>query len=285
MGQTDVFVESGFHHQYMRNTLQLNIGNGVFSEIGQLAGISNTDWSWAPLIADYDNDGHKDLFITNGILHDTIDRDFLNYKSDYFASKQLNITPDDIGHLMSLLPSEDIPNYMFRNQGDQQFEDVSVKWGFDAPLRSAGAAYSDLDNDGDLDLITNNINDVAQIFENNASDDPAHHYLQVLLEGEGANTHGIGSKVMLYTNGTKQYMEQMPSRGYLSSVSPVLHFGLGAHEVVDSLKVIWADGRHYVATNVNANQRLRIDQRDAEFRRDELQEIEPIFEVVSSPIR
>lgn len=259
----EVFVESGFHHQYMRNTLQLNIGEGVFSEIGQVAGVSNTDWSWTPLIADYDNDGQKDLFVTNGILHDTIDRDFLNYKSNYFASKQQNITPEDIAYLMDLLPSVDAPNYMFRNGGAHQFEDVSDQWGMGAPLKTTGAVYSDLDNDGDLDLITSNINEYALIFENRSTSQDTNHYLQIALEGDGGNTQGIGTKVMVYTRGDKQVLEQMPSRGYLSSVSPVLHFGLGNHNVIDSVVVMWPDGRQQSMQDVAVDQRMTVLQNDA----------------------
>ncbi len=256
-------VQSGFHYQYMRNTLQLNNGNGTFSEIGQLAGISNTDWSWAPLVADYDNDGKNDLFVTNGILHDITNRDFLRYRVNYLIKNNYDLTPKDLLHLMEKLPSSDLTNYAFKNTGNLQFKDVSTAWGLARPLISNGAAYSDLDNDGDLDLVTNNVNDYASVFENRASEITGNNYLRIDLKGSGGNTYGIGSKITLYTNGTEQYKEQMPTRGYLSSVSPTLHFGLGRHTVVDSLRVIWPDGEVQILRGIKANQRLTLYQRDA----------------------
>ena len=223
--------------------LQLNNGDGTFSEIGQLAGVSNTDWSWTPLIADYDNDGRKDVFVTNGTLHDATDLDFLDFKRTYVAMKRQQLVPGDIAVLMEKLPTSDVANYVFRNEGNLRFRDVSSDWGLNVPLRSTGAAYSDLDNDGDLDLVTNNINEYASVFENRTADVSDNNYLQINLEGTGQNTFGLGAKVTLYTGGDKQYAEQMPTRGYLSSVSPILHFGLGGHAAVDSLLVIWPDGR------------------------------------------
>ena len=283
-GLFKLFVESGFHYQYMRNTLQLNNGDGTFSEVGQLAGLSNTDWSWAALIADYDNDGRKDLWVTNGILHDSIDRDFLTFKNNYMRSKQYNLEPGDIAFLMEAMPSSDLANYAFKNSGGLRFQDVSAAWGLGAPLKSTGAAYTDLDNDGDLDLITNNINEPATVFENHATDREGHHYLQLDLRGADKNTAGIGAKVTLYAGGHQQYIEQMPMRGYLSSVSPTVHFGLGGQTAVDSLRVIWPDGKQQTLKAIEANQRLVVHQKDAAVVDDPLPAVAPIFEAVPSPV-
>ena len=280
----DLFVRSGFHHQYMRNTLHLNNGDGTFSEIGQLAGLSNTDWSWTPLIADFDNDGRKDVFVTNGILHDSIDRDFLAFKNNYMRSKQYNLEPGDIAFLMESMPSSELTNYAFKNGGGLRFQDVSADWGLDAPLKSTGAAYADLDNDGDLDLITNNINDFAYVFENRSVDVLAHKYLQIDLRGAGKNTAGIGAKITLYAGGHQHYIEQMPMRGYLSSVSPALHVGLGGQTTVDSLTVIWPDGKQQTLKNIEANQRLALRQKDAADVDDPPPAAAPVFEEVPSPI-
>lgn len=258
----ETFVRSGFHHQYMRNMLQLNNGDGTFSEIGQLAGVSNTDWSWAPLIADYDNDGRKDLFVTNGTLHDVLDLDFLAFKRNYVAMKR-QLDPDDIAALMEVLPSSDVPNYAFRNEGNLRFQNVSSHWGLDVPLKSTGAAYADLDNDGDLDLVTNNINEYASVFENRTAGASDNNYLQIQLEGTGRNTFGVGAKLTVYAGGGKQYAEQMPTRGYLSTVSPILHFGLGGLAAIDSLHVIWPDGSAENLVNVEANRRITVRQENA----------------------
>jgi hypothetical protein len=273
----DRFVQSGFHHQYMRNMLQLNNGDGTFSEIGQLAGVSNTDWSWAPLIADYDNDGRKDLFVTNGTLHDATDLDFLAFKRNYVAMKRQRLDPGDIAVLMEKLPTSDVANYVFRNEGNLRFRNVSAEWGLGVPLKSMGATYSDLDNDGDLDLVTNNINDYASLFENRSAHAPGNNYLQIKLEGRGKNTFGIGAKVTVYAGGEQQYAEQMPTRGYLSTVSPILHFGLGKLAAVDSVHVIWPDGSAETLIHVEANRRITVHQEN---------DASPaVFKEVPSPIK
>jgi hypothetical protein len=280
----DRHVRSGFHHQYMRNMLQVNNGDGTFSEIGQLAGISNTDWSWAPLIADYDNDGLKDLYVTNGIVNDIIDRDFLAFKRSYTAGKRNNLDPADIAYMMDRLPSSDIDNYVFRNNGDLRFTDVSSDWGLGQPLKSMGAVYTDLDNDGDLDLVVNNINEYASVFENRSADVSGNNYLQIDLNGAGKNTFGIGAKVSLYAGGEKQYLEQMPMRGYLSSVSPTLHFGLGQEPSVDSLQVIWPDGKKQILKNIQINRRLSLHQEDAAQVHDAPPADPPVFDEIPPPI-
>ncbi|MFB6248108.1 MAG: VCBS repeat-containing protein [Salinibacter sp.] len=256
-------VASGFHHQYTLNTLQLNTGTGPYSEISQLAGVSNTDWSWASLLADYDNDGWKDLFVTNGILHDITNRDFIRYRRQYMEKRNYDLKPKDVAVLMKNLPSESLENYAFRNEGGLRFEDVSSAWGLDAAANSNGAAYGDLDRDGDLDLVTNNINETAFVYENRANRRNGSHYLKVRLQGQGQNTYGIGAKVTAYTDSVTQYLEQFPTRGYLSSVRPVLHFGLGARSQVDSVRVVWPDGRTQTRRDVAVNQTLTFRQENA----------------------
>ena len=278
-------VAAGFHHQYMRNTLQLNNGEGTFSEVGQIAGISNTDWSWAPLVADFNNDGRKDLFITNGTLHDITDKDFLEYRTNYVIRKKGKLEPPDVAHLMEVLPSSDLNNYLFENRGGLDFANVAEEWGLARGLKSTGAAYADLDNDGDLDLVTNNINDYAYVFENRIADARQDSsYLSVDLKGEGANTFGIGAKVTLWAGGTMQYAEQMPAKGYLSTVSPLLHFGLGEHTRIDSLQIVWPDGREQTLENIKAGQRVTLRQREAAQGSGRPPSEAFVFEEIASPI-
>ncbi len=256
-------VASGFHYQYTANTLQLNNGNGTYSEIGQLAGISNTDWSWAPLVADYDNDGWKDLYVSNGLLHDFTNRDFMRYRMQMLERKNYDLQPRDVKTLMDNLPSTDLENYAFENRGGVTFRDVSGQWNLDDSLNTNGVAYADLDGDGDLDLVANNINETAVVYENRASDREDGHFLKVQLQGEGKNTYGIGTEVTVYTDSVSQYVEQYPARGYLSSVSPTLHFGLGSRTQVDSVRVVWPDERTQIRRDVQANQTLTVRQENA----------------------
>ncbi len=258
----DLNIRAGFYYQYMRNMLQLNNGNGTFSEIGQLSGISNTDWSWAPLFADFDNDGWKDLFVTNGYLRDYTNMDFLMYMQDQLSHKQGGVYRQQLLDILQHMPSSDVSNYLFKNNANLSFRNMSRQWGIDSFSNSNGAAYADLDNDGDLDLVINNINKPAFIYRNE-SDKKLNHFLEINLEGTGNNTQGIGAKIYLYANGKEQYLEQITSRGYESSVSPVLHFGLGKDNVVDSLKIIWLSGKMQVLTNVKANQFITLKEKDA----------------------
>ncbi|MEZ0484655.1 VCBS repeat-containing protein [Fibrella aquatica] len=258
-------VESGFHHQIMRNMLQISNGDGTFRETGQLAGISNTDWSWAPLLADYDNDGWKDLYVTNGYVRDYTNQDFLKYMADFMQNRPANPQREDILELVHRMPSSNVPNYAFRNRGERDgnvtFENAGQAWGLTQVSNSTGAAYADLDNDGDLDLIVNNTNQPAYIFRNET--DKKRSFISLKLVGSGANTQGVGAKVTISRKGNRQYAEQMPTQGYQSSVSPRLHFGLGTDTVVDSLIIVWPTGKQQLLTNVKANQLLTLRETDA----------------------
>lgn len=279
----DLNLKVGFHYQYMRNMLQLNNGDGTFSEIGQLAGISNTDWSWAPLFADYDNDGWKDLFVTNGYLKDYTNMDFLKYMGDFLQNRG-QVWRKDLLELIQQMPSSDVINYIYKNNGDLTFTNMGAAWGMNQASNSNGAAYTDLDNDGDLDLVVNNINQPAFIFQNQTNEKPDHHFLQLKLEGAGKNTFGIGAKVTLYAQGKQQYQEQMPARGYQSSVSPILHFGLGEASAVDSLRVVWQSGKQQVLREVKSNQVLSLQEKNALSTYRYPQVSAPIFEEVKSPV-
>jgi enediyne biosynthesis protein E4 len=263
----DVFnlkVSFGYHPQYARNTLQLNRGNGVFSEIGYLAGVYATDWSWAALFADLDNDGFKDLYVTNGIFRRPNDLDYINYVSNdaIQASLAQGITEENL-KLLGQMPQIPIPNHAFRNNGDLTFSNQAPAWGLAEPGFSNGAVYVDLNNDGSLDLVVNNINAPASIYRNRSREVNGHRFLKVSLEGEGGNTGGIGARVTVRHGGRMQMLEQMPTRGFQSSVDPRLHFGLGRDSVVDTVLVVWPDRRFQVLTDVPADAFLTLSQADA----------------------
>jgi hypothetical protein len=282
-GKFDLNVRSGFYYQYMRNMLQLSNGNGTFSEVGQLAGISKTDWSWAALAADYNNDGLKDLFVTNGYLRDYTNLDFIKYMDDYVKAK-VRLKREDVLEIINHMPASNVMNYMFTNLDGVRFENRTGAWGMAIPSNSNGAAYADLDNDGDLDIVVNNINANAFIYRNESSKDPKNHYLRIKLKGEGRNTIGIGAKVTVKANNTSQFFEQMNTRGYLSSVSPTINVGLGVYKVIDTLLVNWPSGRQQILTSVNSNSEVLLNERDAVLNLKQTQPIATVFKKVKAPI-
>jgi enediyne biosynthesis protein E4 len=244
-----LMLDSGFHHQQMRNTLQLNTGNDIhgvpiFSEIGQMAGVSATDWSWSPLFVDVDNDGLKDLFVTNGYLHDFTSMDFLKFTVEEARNKaKQNGENFKVYELIGKMSSTKTGDYLFKNNGDLTFSNFTKEWGMDRPNLSFGSTYADLDNDGDLDLITNNTNEPSSIWENSSADKKLNSYLRIKLLGPSKNSFGIGAKIMVEANGSTQYQELFLTRGFQSSVEPIAHFGLGSNQTIDKVKVIWPDGR------------------------------------------
>lgn len=256
-------VNVGLHHQYMRNMLHLNQGNGRFSEIGQIAGVSNTDWSWAALLADFDNDGWKDLFVSNGYRRDYTNLDFLKYMGDFIQNHRGNLKRENILDLVAKIPSSNISNYIFRNDKNGGFENVTKVWGLSKPFNSNGAAYADLDNDGDLELVINNVDSPASIYKNWIQETQPLNWLQLELKGAGENQFGIGSRIYLFSGGNLQMQEQMPSRGYQSSVSQILHFGLGSVSMLDSLLIIWPGGKSEILKNLPINTRLVLDQKNS----------------------
>ncbi len=272
--QYDKFYKAvglGYSYQYMRNTLQLNRGDGKFSEIGQLAGIYKTSWSWAPLFADLDNDGYQDIFITNGFPKNITDLDFVKYRSDAKKTgdpkKQFAILIDSL----SARPGIKTHSYCYKNNADYTFGDSSLQWGFDKPNYSNGAAYADLDNDGDLDLITSSIDEPANIYRNTTieKNKKAANYLRIKLKGTINNVDAITSKIDIKYNGQIQTRNLNIVRGFESSVEAVAHFGLGTQSIVDTLIVSWPDGKKSIVTKVKANQVIAIDYKTSNPEKDE----------------
>ena len=232
----------------------------MFSEIGQLAGVAATDWSWSPLLCDVDNDGWKDLFITNGIYRRANDLDYVKFLTGgnkLYPSRDLTKYSDkELYEKMPLYPNY---NCIFKNNGDLTFSNMNKTWGFSTLSFSNGSTYADLDNDGNLDLITNNINVPAYIYRNNAKALTGNHFLSVVLKGKGMNTRGIGTRVTLYCGGHEQVAEQFPTRGFLSATTDVLHFGLGKAKVIDSVLVRWPDLSEQIIKNVPADTSVTLD--------------------------
>jgi hypothetical protein len=257
-------VRAGYHPQIARNTLQLNRGDGRFSEIGLLAGVSATDWSWAPLLADLDDDGQKDLFITSGIYRRPNDLDYIEFVGQPSVQATFADTSSSAGAgLVRRMPHVPGRNRAFRNAGDLRFADVSHAWGLDGPGFSNGAVYVDLDNRGVLDLVVNTIDAPAAIYRNRGHDATNNNSLTVTLRGAGANTAGIGAKLFVRSGGRTQLVEQSPTRGFQSSVDPRLHVGLGRAATADTVTIVWPDRRFQVLTNVPANRPLTLSQSDA----------------------
>lgn len=252
-----------YEYQYARNTLQVANGTNpetglpVFSETGMFAGVHETDWSWAPLFADYDNDGWQDLIITNGFPKDVTDRDF----GDFRVTGQRLLSKED---LIAQIPEIKIPNFAFKNNGNLSFSDVTDAWGFNFGTFSSGAAYGDLDGDGDLDLVINNLNEPVTLLENHSRERyPDINYLRIALAGPSSNAQGFGSLVSVYHNGHVQKLSSLSGRGYLSKPEATLHFGLGIAKTADSVLIQWPDGKTQALVNVPSNQTLVVQYNDA----------------------
>lgn len=235
-------LQRDFYHQYMQNTLQLNNKDGSFSEIAHYSGVAASDWSWGALMFDADNDGYRDLYICNGVYQDVTDQDFM----DFFANEivqQMALTgkKEEMENVIAKMPSQPIPNKVFKNSGDLSFEDIGRDWGFDKPTFSNGAAYGDLDNDGDLDLVINNLNQPSLVYKNQSQALNDHHHISISLKGDAANTYAIGAKVFVFAEGEILNMEMIPSRGFQSSIDYKMVFGLGQTAGIDSVMVIWPD--------------------------------------------
>lgn len=257
----------GYQYQYIRNTLQLNqgprlegndsVGDPIFSDVGFYAGISSTDWSWAPVVQDFDNDGLRDIIITNGFPKDLTDHDFIAFRERAFASKTKR-------EVLNAIPQVKLKNYAFKNNGDVSFTNTTNDWGLTTPSFSNGAAYADLDNDGDLDVVINNINDKAFVYKNNAIEkNTSAGYLSVKLTGDSLNRQGIGAWVKLFYEGKQQVIENTPYRGFLSTMSTSLHFGIGNVSKIDSVVVIWPNGKQQTIVDVSPKKTLHLEDKNA----------------------
>jgi hypothetical protein len=255
----------GYHYQYSRNMLHVNNGDGTFSEMGRLANVEATDWSWGALIFDMDNDGLKDLFVSNGIYQDLTDLDYLNFIDDDETKKKI-ISQNGVNYkaLVDPIPINPVSNYAFKNKGDLVFENVIHEWGMGDPIHSNGSAYGDLNNDGAMDLVINNVNNEVLVFKNRGRElNPENHFLKIQLEGKDRNTAAIGAQVRLLASGNIFYQENIPNRGFQSSVDPRLNFGLGAVDKIDEVQVRWPDGKVTILKEILPDQTLLLKWKEA----------------------
>lgn len=264
-------VEHNYFLPVVRNVLQRNNGDGTFSDIACLANVSQTDWSWSGLLADLNNDGWKDLLVTNGYQRELSDVDFINLTFQEIKSKgRLEDQFPNVYDFLKLIPQYKIRNFVFQNTGNLTFDDQSGKWMTMKASWSNGASTADLDGDGDLDYVVNNIDDYAFVYQNESEKTPDNHYIQFVCSGQEKNPLGVGTSVMIYTDSSKQYQYLNPTQGIFSSVQHLLHFGLGSHTTIDSVIVRWPDGMSQKLTNVSANQRITLKHGDAsELKRDD----------------
>lgn len=257
-------VNSGFYNQYMQNTLQVNNKNGKFLESGYFAGVASSDWSWGGLIFDADNDGLSDLYVCNGIYHDVTDQDFIDFfANDVIQRMVMTGKKDQVDEIINKMPSHPIPNKAFKNMGNLKFSDEAENWGLAQPSFSNGAAYADLDNDGDLDLVVNNVNQKAFIYKNNSREINKNNYIGISLKGKGKNTFAIGSSIKIYRKGEIISREVMPSRGFQSSVDYKVIVGLGKSSAIDSMVIVWPDRTYLKMDKPAVNKVYVLDQNNA----------------------
>ena len=275
-----------FYQQYIQNTLQLNNGNGSFSEVAYYSGVDATDWSWAGLLFDMDNDGLKDIFITNGINHDLTDLDFVDFFANEIIQKMaLTGRKESIDSIIAKMPIKPQPNYAYKNNGDITFKNANADWGFELPTMSNGAAYGDLDNDGDLDLVINNVNTETFIYENHTNEFlKDHNYIKLKFEGGEKNPFGVGAMAKLYFDGNVVNQELIPSRGFQSSMDYVMTIGIGKNQELDSIRIIWPNDKTQKVTRVQANQLLIFKQTEAidVYRPEKKKAIKPLFKELNN---
>ncbi len=279
-------VSNDYHHQFTRNMLQLNKGDNSFSEVGRLTGMEATDWSWGALMFDMDNDGWKDVFVANGIFQDLTNQDYLQYVSNEEVVKSI-VSNNSVNYkkLVELIPSNPVPDYAFHNQGNLTFINKADEWGIGEPNFSNGSAYGDLDNDGDLDLVINGVNESASVIRNETTRlFPENKYLKFVLKGIGKNTQAIGTTIEIVAGDDRFYLEQVPNRGFESSVDPRPNLGLGKIDTVDLVRVRWPDGRETLLKNLATNQLITLDQREATSLSSPPSATDLIFVNISSPI-
>ncbi|WP_229254690.1 VCBS repeat-containing protein [Dyadobacter linearis] len=262
-------VSRDFHHQYMQNTLQLNQSGGPdgktwFSEIARFTGTHSTDWSWGALIFDMDADGQKDIFVANGINKDLTNQDFVAFLADPSNIAEVSRTRKfDYKMFLDKMPSEPLANYAFRNNGNLSFANHSEDWGLNTPSFSNGAAYGDLDNDGDLDLIVNNVNSQLFVYKNRSNERKDFHYVKFKLNGDQGNVNAIGAKIYVHQSDKTQMLQQMPNRGFESSVDLRLVFGLGSNSAIDSVRVVWPNDKEQIIKKISADSTYTLNQKDA----------------------
>jgi len=258
------YLKNGYAPQFMQNTLHYNNGNETFSEAAYLSGIAATEWSWSPIVGDYDNDGFKDLYITNGILGATNDMDYINFISNEAIQKQLATEKSQRNlELSKQIPQKKVKNYFYKNNQDKTFSNVTSSWLSHGNSFSNGGVSVDLDNDGDLDLVVNNINEEAYVLENNSNKIYQNNYLKVKFIGNSNNTFGIGATVKAYYKDQIITEENYTTKGYLSSVEPKIHLGLGDATIIDSLQIIWSTNAYETLKNVQTNQEIEVFYKDA----------------------
>ncbi|MEY2950904.1 MAG: hypothetical protein RLZZ248_2105 [Bacteroidota bacterium] len=259
-------IQNGYHRQFSRNALQFNLSGSGFSEISRMTGMEATDWSWGALIADFDSDGLKDVFVANGIYKDLLDQDYINiYSNPETVREILFEKKGGIRELVEMIPSEPIPNFMFKNNSTSSFSNVTADWGLATPSFSNGSVYVDLDNDGDLELVVSNINMPPFVFKNQTRETTNRHYLKIqLIDSSQVNFYAIGAKVSLHSSHSIQWLENHPARGFMSSIDARLNFGLGSNTRIDSLVILWPDGTSETVLNPPVDTFLTIFKKEVE---------------------